>query len=447
MSTVVAAAAVLALLAWCWVVGHGLLRLARAGAEAPETRHALALVAGLLLGHLLLLLADLAGVPWTRATLLGGGAFALLALAVPLRAAWRERASAKALRWDWADVLALAALAAFAISSLALRSPFTDFVYHWGLKGHRFFLARGIDAGFLARPENEYLHPDYPNLLPDSYAAASLLAGRFDPRALMLFTPLFVLALLAVVRAALSSPAGRSALEPFARRAIFAGLACALAAFCIGYLQAGSADPPFALAVALAADALLVRAGRASAIQLGLAAAFACAVKIEGVPFAALAIGAFVLRAVLHDRAALRAPALWLALLAPTVLVTVPWALQVRALALFQDTNTGSLDLASAGEVLAPLWRQTFVEEWLGLPLLLAALPWLAWTRATRWLGLLLLAQLGFYLFVYLSAPFDPTFYVLSTWPRLALHLLPATVVGVALALAGDSLETDAPSA
>jgi hypothetical protein len=433
MSFALAASAVLALLAWCWATGLGLLRVARAQPDAPETCHALALVTGLLLGHLLLLLADLAGVPWTRATLLGAGALVAVALGGALRATRRERWGEEGLRWDWADGVALIAIGAFAVSSLALRSPFTDFVYHWGLKGHRFFLARGIDAGFLARPENGYLHPDYPNLLPDTFAAAAVLAGRFEPRALMLLTPPFLLALLAVVRA----PLRRSALSPLARRTVFAGVACALAAFCIGYLQAGSADPPFALAVALAGGALLLPVGLAGALQIGLAAAFAAALKIEGVPFAALAIGVFVARAASLERSVLRAPATWAALLAPTLLVAVPWGFQVRALGLFQGTNTGSLDLGRVSEILAPLWRQAWIEEWLGLPLLLAALPLVALTRATRWLGLLLLAQLAFYLFAYLSAPFDPNFYVLSTFPRLALHLLPATVVGLALALAG----------
>ncbi|HVS63683.1 MAG TPA: hypothetical protein VMT85_09315 [Thermoanaerobaculia bacterium] len=441
MSTLLAALAVLAVLAWCWTSGLALLRVAGARPAAFETRHALALVAGLLLGHALLLLADLARVPWTRGTLLAGGAATLAALAAASQVArpgaggWGDGRRGEAARWDWADGVALMAVLVFAASSLALRSPFPDFVYHWGLKGHRFFLARGIDAEFLARPENGYLHPDYPNLLPDAFAAAALLAGSFDPRALMLFTPIVLLALLGAVRASLRT----AALSPFARRAVFAGLACALGAFCIGYLQAGSADPLLALAVALAAGALLLPVGRPAAIQLGLAAAFGCAVKVEGLPFAALAIVAFVARALLRDRRALRAPTVWIALLAPPMLVSLPWWLRVRALDLFQNTNTGRLDLARLADVLAPLWRQTFVEEWMGLPLLLGSLPFLALARSTRWLGFLLGGQLAFYLFVYLSAPFDPVFYVLSTFPRLALHLLPATVVGLALALAGPA--------
>jgi hypothetical protein len=433
MSTLVTVAAVLAILAWCHAIGLGILRALRAAPAATETRHALALVTGMLAGHAGLLLADFAGLQWTRPVLFAGGAAALLALVGPLRAAFRARRDPEPLDPSWADAAAAIAVAAFAVSAFALRSSFTDFVYHWGLKGHRFFLTHGIDEAFLARPENGYLHPDYPNLLPELFAAAALLAGRFDPRALMLFSPILVLALLAAVRAHLLG----ATLPRFVRRAIFAGLACSLGAFSIGYLQAGSADPPFALAVALAAGALLLPPGRAAAIQLGLAAAFAAAVKIEGLPFAALALAAFVVRAAVRDRSSLRDPATWIGLLAPTAAVVAPWAIQARALELFQNTNSGAFDPARAGDVLTLLWRQTFVEEWLGLPLLLLALPLVAWARTTRWLGLLLLGQLAFYLFAYLSAPFDPNFYVLSTFPRLALHLLPATVVGLALALAG----------
>jgi len=442
MSTLLAAASVLALLAWCWVAGLGLLRLARAGVESPEIRHALALLTGLLLAHLLLVLADLAGLPWTRWGLTAAGAAVLLVLAAPLRAAWRARSRRRGRSWDWADVVAVSAVAAFAASSLALRSPFTDFVYHWGLKAHRFFLAQGIDTELLARPESGYLHPDYPNLIPDTMAAAALLAGGFDPRGLMTFTPVILLALLAAMRGLLD----RCALPPFSRRAIFAGAAGALAAFCVGYLQAGSADPPFALAVLLAAAALLLPVGPPAALQLGLAAAFGAAVKIEGLPLAALAAALFVARAWRLDRSVLRRASVWMALLAPTLAVALPWWLRVRSLGLFQDTNTGRFALARAVEVLTPLWRQVWVEEWLGLPLLLALLPLVALARASRWLGLLLLAQLTFYLFVYSSAPFDPTFYVLSTFPRLALHLLPATVVGLALALAGATADAEPTS-
>jgi hypothetical protein len=295
----------------------------------------------MLAGHAGLLLADFAGLQWTRPVLFAGGAAALLALVGPLRAAFRARRDPEPLDPSWADAAAAIAVAAFAVSAFALRSSFTDFVYHWGLKGHRFFLTRGIDEAFLARPENGYLHPDYPNLLPELFAAAALLAGRFDPRALMLFSPILVLALLAAVRAHLLG----ATLPRFVRRAIFAGLACSLGAFSIGYLQAGSADPPFALAVALAAGALLLPPGRAAAIQLGLAAAFAAAVKIEGLPFAALALAAFVVRAAVRDRSSLRDPATWIGLLAPTAAVVAPWAIQARALELFQGTNSGAFDL------------------------------------------------------------------------------------------------------
>ena len=51
--------------------------------------------------------------------------------------------------------------------------------------------------------------------------------------------------------------------------------------------------------------------------------------------------------------------------------------------------------------------------------------------------ALVLLAQLGFYLIVYWTGPVDSRFYVLSTFPRLLFHLLPATLALVAIAALG----------
>jgi hypothetical protein len=345
-----------------------------------------------------------------------------------------ERRDPEPLDPSWADAAAAIAVAAFAVSAFALRSSFTDFVYHWGLKGHRFFLTHGIDEAFLARPENGYLHPDYPNLLPELFAAAALLAGRFDPRALMLFSP--ILPARAARRGARASATARAlpacAPDDLRRRGLRARRV-------LHRLPAGRERRPALRARRRArrrrAAAPVGRAARSSSAspppsQRRSRSRDCRSQRLRSAPSS-------YARRVARAQLLLRDPATWIGLLAPTLLVAVPWAFQVRALGLFQGTNTGSLDLGRVSEILAPLWRQAWIEEWLGLPLLLAALPLVALTRATRWLGLLLLAQLAFYLFAYLSAPFDPNFYVLSTFPRLALHLLPATVVGLALALAG----------
>jgi hypothetical protein len=472
MSNAIAIGAVLALLAWCALAGRALLQLVSALPAQTERRVALSVVAGLLAGHLVLAVHDAIGVPWSRGSLLLAGGALLSLLWRPLLESFARRPAGRGAEpipqdarragpsldvpsadvpsagvpstgapstdgVDWADLVAILAVGACAASSLALRSPFSDFVYHWGLKAHRFFLAHGTDLEFLARPENVYLHPDYPNLMPGTFAVASLLAGRFEPRALMVLTPAFLLLLLALARAALRE----STLPPFARRLVFAGLACALGAFCVGYFQGGSADVPFALAVLIAACALIGPIDRAAAAQLAIAAAFACALKLEGLPLAALAIGLWLARAALARAPTVRSPTTWAVLILPVLVTGGAWAIQVLSLDLLREGG-GGFELSRVGVVVRNLWRQSLLEEWLGLPLLLLAAPPLAaLSPRVRWLGLLVAAQLAFYLWVYLSSPGDAAFYVLSTWPRLALHLLPATVVGVALALAPEETE------
>ncbi|HEV7786574.1 MAG TPA: hypothetical protein VGQ28_14605, partial [Thermoanaerobaculia bacterium] len=58
----------------------------------------------------------------------------------------RERGRGEGPGWGnlgWGDALALFALAVFAALALSGWIAMPDYVYHWGLKGHRFYLARG----------------------------------------------------------------------------------------------------------------------------------------------------------------------------------------------------------------------------------------------------------------------------------------------------------------
>ena len=69
---------------------------------------------------------------------------------------------------DWGDGAALFAFSGFAALAPTLWIATPDFVFHWGLKGERFFLARGVDYDWLAKGWNWVIHPDYPNL-PESF--------------------------------------------------------------------------------------------------------------------------------------------------------------------------------------------------------------------------------------------------------------------------------------
>ena len=325
-------------------------------------------------------------------------------------------------RFGLADAVSAVAVTAFALACWFLRSPFSDFVYHWGLKAERSFLGRGTDFELLARPANAYLHPDYPNLLPELLATPAILSGRFHEPALLLLSALF-LGLLALV---LRDELRRALPGRMLRELALAALVLGVAAFCIGYYQAGSADLPFALAVLLGASALAEPRPAAAALRAGAAAALAAALKIEGPPFAAILL---FLLAVRHGRAMVRRPGLLGLAVTPVVLVVAPWVYQLARHDLYQPTNSaglGAIDAERIATIAEHTWRVLLLPQWHGLPLLLLALPLLLFRASTRLVAALCILQLGFYLYVYASAPLEPGYFVLSSLPRLLLHLLPA---------------------
>jgi hypothetical protein len=398
---------------------------------------------GFLLLHVVLQACDLLAVPWHRLlldSLALAAASAFLVTRRRTRAAARDRGGLSAAsrpasqdRFGFGDATAAIAVASFALACWFLRSPFSDFVYHWGLKAERAFFERGTDLELLARPANAYLHPDYPNLLPELFAVPAILIDRFHEPSLLLLSALFLLLLALVLRAELRRALDRRSTRQLALAALVLGVA----AFCIGYYQAGSADLPFALAVLLGASALAEPQPSAAALRAGLAAALAAALKIEGPPFAVILV---VLLALRHRRELLRRPALLAVAAAPVVLVVAPWAYQLARHDLYQPTNSGGLGIID-GERIATIaehsWRVLSMQQWHGLPLLLLALPLLLMPERSRFVAALCCLQLAFYLYVYASAPLEPGYFVLSSFPRLLLHLLPAAGLAAFAALGG----------
>lgn len=449
---------VVVLLALLFAVGH-LLRRALApgrGAAVPAWGWGLDLVAGIVALHLAMLALDLAGVAWGRGSL----ALALVAVAgVAATGAWGRGAPGAgdlasagaaapgaragvgparifiALRRHWGDGLAVAALAVYAALAWTLRIATPDFVYHWGLKGHRYFLAGGIDWAFLADPLALTQHPDYPNLLPDLFAATAVAAGRFSERAMLGWS---VVAFALLLAAAAESWA-RTAVAPLPRQAGIAALGLGVGMFAIGHQMAGAADWLIALAVLAALPPLLTAGGGAGGggspaddLAVGLAAALAAGAKIEGVPLALVLVVLYLGRRALAAR---RLPAAGAALRTalPPLLVVAPWLYANLRHGLFQPDNTGPLDLERTGIVLRAVAEAMARPEWHGLTWSLLLVPLLVVARRTRPLGILVAVQASFYLFVYLTTPVDVRFYVLSSLPRLLFHLVPAVIVGATI--------------
>jgi hypothetical protein len=387
-----------------------------------------AVLAGLWLLHLLVTVLDLVGVPWGVATVLGP----LLLVAL-----WRLRErvpSAPSPGRGWGDGVAAAAVLAFAALAATSWIGFSDFVYHWGLKAHRFLVARQVDYEYLGQPWNWVLHPDYPNLLPELLAVTAMLGGGWREGALMLWSPLTLGLLLVVAREALAEPTpGRARLDAWSRQATLSVLACGVAAFGISALMAGSADWLVALALMAALPPLARPADRGGDLQLALCAAVAAASKAEGIPLAAWLLGVQLLR---HLRGGWRTALASLPrLVLPVAAVVVPWAARVVQHSLYQTFNSGPFTPHKARAVLPALLESMASPAWHWLTLGLLLLPLLLLRRGPLWpFAAVLALQSLLYGWQYMSAPVDARFLVLSTFPRLALHLLPSVLVASALA-------------
>lgn len=473
----------LALAAVAAGLGGALLVLAAARrngrwAEDRSGTAATAVLSGVVLLFLVLLALDGLGIPWQRRTLAAacGTAFALLAGAAFLR--WRTGGEGRVgLRLPdavgtpgWGDLLAAVALAVVAWGAWTRRISIPDFIYHWGIKGKRFHWAGGIDAAYLGDPLLPVQHPDYPLLLPSLYGATAQLRGFFDERSMLLWSVLFLALLVAFARSALL----RGGVRGLWLQGGVALVAMVVAMFAVGYDLAGGGDPLLALALVAALPALVGSTGPAGRdgpprrrpeewlaelhrddLRLGMAAALAAGAKIEGVPLAGFLLLARLLVTAPVAGGHRGAARVWAVmggllrrmprLVLPGVAVVVPWMVLAVRHDLFTARTAGGLDLEHLPEVLEASLAVLALPEWHAFPWLLLLLPWLLLSRRL-WAGAAVVAaQAGFYLYVYLSTPVEPTFYVLSSLPRLVFHLLPAVLVLLVLRLAPPSPESPAP--
>jgi hypothetical protein len=392
-------------------------------------------LAGAVLLHLVLTLLDLAGVRWSLPLL--AAAVALISWAahrfLPRGGARRPDAPQG---FGWGDGLALFALAAFTVFALTGWITMPDFVYHWGLKGHRFYLAHGMDFRFLTRSWNWGIHPDYPHLVPETFAVTAMLAGAFDLPAMMLGTAALFALLLAAVREGLR----QGGADRFTLQAGVAATALITAAFGIGYIMAGAADWNLALALAAALPPLLRPPDRTGDLQIGdfqigLIGAFAAASKIEGVPLAVFLVAVQIVRRIVAERR-LDGGAVARTLLLPAAVI-LPWLVQAVRRHLFQSFNSGSFELARAGVIFRAVAAVLWTPAWhgllpaVGLPLLLL-LP-----RRTRAFAAVATLELLFYLYVYFTSGVgDSRYYVFSNFPRLGFQLIPACLVAALVAWA-----------
>lgn len=401
--------------------------------DGTAFRLVVASLAGAVAFDLLLIVLDLVQVSWHLLVLVGalGG---MIALAHRFHDTSPARPSPAPLqaRLRWGDGVALLALATFAWFSSSLCITLSDFYFHWGLKGERFFLAHGIDYAFLAMPWNELLHPDYPILLPGLYAATALLAGRFSAEAMMLWSVgAFGLLLLAGRETLRQARVGR-----FVAESVLALTALAIAAAGLRGSMAGGADWMISLALVAAMPALLRPPDRVGSAQIGVAAAFAAAAKLEGSALAAILIFVQSVRAIAGTRSGRRLDLRALAaLLVPAVAVVVPWRAEIRRFHLSHSAY-GSIHFQHTHAILSAL-RAEFTASpiWHGFAYSLLLLPLLGCRRRLRPVVAVVAMQMAFYLYAFYCFQFDPVPLVLNSFDRLELHLVPAILLASGVAI------------
>lgn len=206
-----------------------------------------------------------------------------------------------------AALLSAGCVAAALFATFAGAASSTDLFHFWGPKTEAFAAARTIDAVFLRAPWHGHLHPDYPPLVTNLFAFATLAAGRFPWGAATYTFPLFLAALAVALPGILSADRPRADAYGVAALTVAAG-----GLLGIVYLVAGNGDMVLlffeACAIALLTGPDAVRGSRL--LLAGLFLAGAVSTKVEGLPFTLAAVALLFLLSPRHRT--LRAVALLL---------------------------------------------------------------------------------------------------------------------------------------
>lgn len=399
--------------------------IGRTSSEWPTSDFVVDGLAGAVVLHLYLNLLALLGIRWNFALLIvpmGIGSALLLAPLVsrPVRIfAW-----VRSLGWgDLVAVLAVLVVAGFAVKLSIVSS---DFIYHWGAKGQRFYVARTIDYEYLSRPWNWPINPNYPTLLPEIYATTAVITGRFLMPAAMVWTAVWFGLLLVAARSLLRRPE-----DSHVQQMALGTLATVLGTLIISMRLGGGADLLIALALLAALPLYPQRDTKLADWAIGICAAFAAASKLEGIVLGGLLVSArvgwHIYKHSLDWRATSRISLL------PLIVVT-HWGAECLRYGLksAHAFSFHELDIGHASTVVTALWQSLGAERTYGLCFLVLLFPILLWAQRTRFAGFVILAQFSIYTAFYFGVP-NPARYSLASFPRLVLHLLPAVIAGLTL--------------
>jgi hypothetical protein len=282
-----------------------------------------------------------------------------------------------------------------------------DLLYFWGPKAQRFAELRTIDAAFLRDPLLDYIHPDYPPLLTNLYAFATMTAGSFSWWAAAALFPVLLAATGLAVAAILVSE--RSCVSGSLHAVL---MTTAFGVIGVQAMIAGVAEMPLLFFEMMAVSLLILGRAPTNGILLlaGLCLAGAAGTKVEGLPFA-LAVGFFFTFA--FQAPGRRLPQLAL-LLIPTAITLGTWfSFGAKNGLLWFYRGYGSLlemHWANIPLVAAEMVRSV-AKVGYGLPFLLPLIIFFLAPGKTRSAALPIaasIAVIGFLLATYLSAREDP---------------------------------------
>lgn len=376
---------------------------------------------------LVLLALSLVGIRWSLpviAALLLSSSFAALVV-VRRRARSEREVPPPTLLSSILDGVTLLAIGGFSLYATMTAPWEWDFWAIWGLKARAFLLHGGIDWNWLAKPFNDFVHPDYPPLLPLLFDLTLLPSNQWSDRWLGVLYIAFAAAAIAVVRdLVLRSSGSRNV-------AAAAGLAAAGTALSTWL---GMAEIPL---IAFAGCALLyLRAGlkrnegaylTCGSLLLGAAAL----TKNEGV---ALVVAATAAVAVTSRFDLRKLAAMW-----PAFAMTALWQMVRLAHGLHSDLFGGDVSnrvaskLENAGAVVNALVAHPPDRRFFWLFTLIVVLVGIRYVvRHERFLGTAVLIQTSFYIGSYIVTPHDVEWHVTTSWSRLADQLaLPLSMLAL----------------
>lgn len=348
------------------------------------------------------------GIEWSRTVL-----FALLAVVVGW-GLWVARGTSWRVRWSWGMVGIGVMWLLTLYGTLTARHSCGDLQFTWGPKAIRWFRAGGLDPQVLHTwPQ---LTVDYPPLQTLLLALSNTFAKQFPWWAAVLASPLFFLALLAVIR-------GWSR-DDFGTLLVAATLTYT---FSLSY-PAGCAEPPLLLFEAIAIAALtFLDDERAQTFLAALGVAGAVFTKLEGATFAV----AIFLTILLVQRKPKKA----FLVIAPGALLFAAWMTFVFRNDLLYMYGGAKMPIywSTIPVVLKTLAKVAKFELW-WLPYLIPIVV-IAIGNVRRALVPLAIALLtsGATVYFYVHYP-DPVWWIESSSPRVILTPLLALLIGAVAA-------------